>query len=1196
MALDVGELYALFTLDSTSAESTLSGVGTSLTGIGNQIVQIGTLWQHAFTRPIINGMKDVVNTGMEFDETMAAVRAKSGIDINTTEGQEAFQALREEVLSVAQASVYTTAEMSGAYDKMAMAGWEWQSMVGGLEPIADLAAASGEGLVRVSDIVTDAMTAFGYTWESALNQTEGDTEDAIGVFQGMVEHFSDVLAVAATRSNTDVGMMGESFKYAASMAGSMGYSIDDVAVAFGLMANRGIKASQAGTSLRRVLSNLINPRGDDTVAAIEALGLSLDDGEGEMLSFMGVMQQLRESFSNVGIGFNELPEMDKALDHFNKSTKVQEYYDAIIEATETAKNDYQDYLDSLTEGELPTKELNDFQEAAEQALDPTLVSAYEKEVTILAQSIAELSSVNTPEALNIMQYASQIAGARGLPALLAIIASSEEEFNGLTEAIYNAEGATHQMKETALDSAKGDLDLLISNIDTLKQSIYSLISEDLRGLLQSTTEVIQNFISMDDETKTTIMQMIGMAAAIGPALIGIGSLLKLLPALGSAFSFLASPIGIVVAALGAFALNTMDSEGKISGAIDRMKKSLGNVGDAIGIEMPDLGFDFGEISLEDLIGSFLDSFTDFANSESVINFMNRLGNGLQGAIGKMEDINFSALLDKILGWTSDMSSSTAYEAFMSNLGNSLRAAGHAIGDITGEILKYITSVQGLQKILNAGLALGKVFIEGIWEGVWSFGEGITTGLLEALGLKDGVDFLSPSKKKELEAARDELISLAIPDTTSKDATAQGINAGLAYLGGFFDGLSDADISELYGGVNRITAEAWASSMSDAMEKAAASENPLQTFFETMSRTVNTAGGLPIRDLFPQYGEDINKFYSQLYAALQEIKNGEWYNASAITEALTGGEHFVRVDPTQQFRTMEESIALAYQAIEQEGKALGQSAASIEKEKENAKEAIEAYFAQLTEATALGAETAESTTEGVSQSVAETYNALIKPMLDSSEEAAKQSAETVAAIEGTFADGTDRVTEAAHTLEDAAVQEFLVNMSAENGTLIAMSFIEGLEAALADPDDLLSTAATTAADSVITTFQTILSAEAGTSIGSTFGDAVASAVADAADNVAQQVANMTASLKSAQDMVSSASRQMSAPSYYRGTPGMPSSGPSATAAAGNSTAKEIGDAVARGVANISVMMDGRAVGNLVTPTVSENIAANAAMRG
>jgi TP901 family phage tail tape measure protein len=162
---------------------------------------------------------------------------------------------------------------------MAMAGWKTSDMLGGIEGIMNLAAASGENLATTSDIVTDALTAFGLSADDA-------------------GHFADILAAASSNANTNVSMMGETFKYAAPIAGALGYSAEDTALAIGLMANAGIKGSQAGTSLRKMMTEL---SGEIKIAgeAIGTVTIQTTNADGSMRELNDILMDCREAFSHL---------------------------------------------------------------------------------------------------------------------------------------------------------------------------------------------------------------------------------------------------------------------------------------------------------------------------------------------------------------------------------------------------------------------------------------------------------------------------------------------------------------------------------------------------------------------------------------------------------------------------------------------------------------------------------------------------------------------------------------------------------------------------------------------------------------------------------------------------------------------------------------------------------------------------------
>ena len=255
-----------------SAGDKISGVGQKLLPVTAGVTALGTI---------------AVKTGADFDSAMSKVAAVSGAT-----GSE-MDALREKAREMGSKTKFSASEAADAMNYMAMAGWKTNDMLSGIEGIMNLAA-SGEDLASTSDIVTDALTAFG------LSASDSG-------------HFADILAAASSNANTNVSMMGETFKYAAPVLGSLGYSAEDSAIAIGLMANAGIKSSQAGTALRSAITNLAKPT--DTVAsAMEQYGISLTDSSGKMYSLRELMEQLRQKLG----GLSEAEQAQAAASLFGK--------------------------------------------------------------------------------------------------------------------------------------------------------------------------------------------------------------------------------------------------------------------------------------------------------------------------------------------------------------------------------------------------------------------------------------------------------------------------------------------------------------------------------------------------------------------------------------------------------------------------------------------------------------------------------------------------------------------------------------------------------------------------------------------------------------------------------------------------------------------------------------------------------------
>lgn len=503
-----------------AAGQKITELGNKIREAGDKMAAVGQSLTTKVTMPIVGAFGAAVKTTMDFDSQMSKVKAISGAT-----GQE-FQQLRDKAREMGEDTKFSATEAGQAFEYMGMAGWKTEQMMAGIPAILNLAAAAGEELGTTSDIVTDALTAFGLKAEDA-------------------SRFADVLAAASTNSNTNVSMLGESFKYAAAPAGALGYSIEDVAVALGLMANSGIKADMAGTSLRNMFQRMAKPT-KESAMAMERLGLELYDEQGQMYTLRQVMDQLRKGFTNINISVEDY---DAALDQL----------DADLEAGNLTQNKYEKALEELN--------LQAFgAEGAEKA-----------------------------------RAAAMLGGARAMSGLLAIANTSESEYQKLTEAIDSSsqsfarladgsvvplnealasgaevletyEGQAAAMAATMQDNLGGDLTILKSKLSELAISFGDLLMPTIRKAVDGVQKFVDKLNALDDSQKEQIIKIAAIVAAIGPALLiigkivsGVGSVIavggKVLTLVGQAVTHfgglsgvlaaLTSPIGLIIAAVAA---------------------------------------------------------------------------------------------------------------------------------------------------------------------------------------------------------------------------------------------------------------------------------------------------------------------------------------------------------------------------------------------------------------------------------------------------------------------------------------------------------------------------------------------------------------------------------------------------------------------------------------------------------------------
>lgn len=227
----------------------------------------------AATSAVSNFVGGIVDVGAQFETTMSRVSALSGAT------GEDLNSLTERARELGRTTKYTASEVADGFTYMAMAGWKTEDMLAGIDGMLNLATVGALDLGRASDIVTDQLTAFGLGADQA-------------------GYFADVMAQTITNANTDVNLMGDTLKYVGSIAGSLGYDFDDVSVAIGLMANAGVKGTQAGTSLRSVMNRLANDT-SECRTNLEDLGITIVNEDGSMRDFGDTIIDLRKHFSTL---------------------------------------------------------------------------------------------------------------------------------------------------------------------------------------------------------------------------------------------------------------------------------------------------------------------------------------------------------------------------------------------------------------------------------------------------------------------------------------------------------------------------------------------------------------------------------------------------------------------------------------------------------------------------------------------------------------------------------------------------------------------------------------------------------------------------------------------------------------------------------------------------------------------------------
>lgn len=612
MAVDVGSAVGYLDLDISGflanlrtaqsegekASSNLATkIGGGITNVGKSLSSVGTSLTKSVTTPLLGIGGVVIKTSADFESAMSKVQAISGAT-----GAD-FDKLNAKAREMGAKTKFSASESAEAFQYMAMAGWDVDSMLGGISGVMNLAAASGEELGTVSDIVTDAMTAFGLS----AKETSKVLKDGVEVEVDNTTRFVDALAAASNSSNTNVAMLGESFKYVAPVAGALGYSVEDVAVALGLMANQGIKSSMAGTSLRTMLTNMANPT-DTMAAAMQTLGVSLQDDEGNMKSLMEVMQDLRKGF---GGGKMDAAEFQKSIAEI----------DTAFQSGEMSEEEY------------------------EQAINDLCVAMYGAEGAQKAQ------------------LAAQLAGKQGMAGLLAIVNSTDEDFQNLTDSIYNASGTSQEMADIMQNNLSGQLTILMSSLQELALQFGEILLPYVKQFVEWIQQLVIKFQGMDEEQKKQIVKWAAIAAAIGPVILVVG---KVVTAFGSIIT----------------------TFGKIPGTITKLKSGFGLLKAAIG------GLSAPVVAIVAVIATLVAAFKHLWDTNE--EFRNKITAIWDGIKQKFQDFA-QGIVDRLNALGFDFENfgevvKAIWDAFCSVLAPIFEGVFSQVANILGTVLDVITGI------------------------------------------------------------------------------------------------------------------------------------------------------------------------------------------------------------------------------------------------------------------------------------------------------------------------------------------------------------------------------------------------------------------------------------------------------------------------------------------------------------------------
>ena len=516
MAVNMGTAIAYLELDTSkfskgfvSAYNDLKVFGDKsataeqkLNGLSSAFKTTGSLLSKNVTLPIVGVGAAAVKTATDFEAGMSEVKAISGAT-----GSE-LDDLRNKAIEMGAKTKFSASDSAEAFKYMAMAGWDASQMMDGIAGIMDLAAASGEDLATTSDIVTDALTAFGLQASDSA-------------------HFADVLAQASSKSNTNVGLMGETFKYVAPIAGALGYSIEDTAVAIGLMANSGIKGSQAGTALRSTITRLAKPVGE-AEKAVNDLKISITNADGTMKPLGQTMVELREKFAG-------LTEEQKA--QYAAMLAGQEGMSGLLAIVNASDEDFQKLTDEINNANGAAQDMAGTMMDNTKGAIEQLKGALESAGILIGEQL-------TPYIRKLAEWITKLV----------------ENFNKLSE-----EEQSQIVKFGLMVAAIGPVLLILSKVISVVKSIIKVIGI-VKGVL---LPIINAVFLLKNGVTTAFLAMEGFSKGVIVVAKGI--------------SLLLNPITLVIAAIGALVgvfvylyKTNEDFRNKVIEVWETIKEAIGN--------------------------------------------------------------------------------------------------------------------------------------------------------------------------------------------------------------------------------------------------------------------------------------------------------------------------------------------------------------------------------------------------------------------------------------------------------------------------------------------------------------------------------------------------------------------------------------------------------------------------------------------
>lgn len=499
MPIALGSAYGAIEINTQGAEDSISG-------LAGMLKETGTTLSLGISAPLLGVATSAIKTAADFEENMNIMKAVSGATA------EQMKLLEAQALKLGADTSFSASEAAQGMLELSKAGLSVNDTMQAIPGVLDLAAAGGLGVGQAAEIASNALNTFHLPASKA-------------------SAVANLFAAAANASSIEVTDMAQSMAQAGAVAASYGQSIETASTAIAIMGNNGLKGSDAGTSLKTMLSRLAAPT-EESAALMKQLGVNVYDASGKMRPLNEIMVDLQKGLHGT------MTVTEKNAGATSANSKQAQHYLSIINQTKQKLADYQSGVAGVAQSENAKK-------VAIDRLNRTLAAAqaqYQKLGGVQASTTTKTVKM-TDEIRNQALYT--LFGSDAIRAANILLKEGETGWDKMAEAV-NKEGAAQTAAQARMQGFNGAIKYLSGSIDSFYIATVKPFLDTLADYPIAFADFVTSLSGVSTEVRNAALAFLAVLAAAGPVLLAITGI-------GAVLGALLSPVGLVILAIGALA-------------------------------------------------------------------------------------------------------------------------------------------------------------------------------------------------------------------------------------------------------------------------------------------------------------------------------------------------------------------------------------------------------------------------------------------------------------------------------------------------------------------------------------------------------------------------------------------------------------------------------------------------------------------